>query len=672
MNLLHKYKTTPQSYLIVSGGGAGKTTILKHMERELLGDKLNGKTVIPIYINLASFNLKRLGAEPIVDEIRNYFGLSVSNRAVFQMFSDYVEKYLFLLLIDSFNEVRNYRLPDGQMVHDHIENDLSQLMEMENIHCIVTTREKGNIENEELKKKFTVATIKSLSNNKIAKYLGLPDLKIIPEHLRSLLCNPMALSLFKYIYDTERESALYIQSKYELLKMSFELDIQNRIQRNKTNNLVKARKYVIDEILPLLAFEEQCWHFGMRLRDAYFAEEALKCVLQKVNLPDNLDEELIQDALNDMAFINENGLFRHEMYREYFATNGIQLLMRNPDSNKQMIREFYIKLIESIGFVTVNDNYGLKNRSKNLDLAEFIYAYEKDRLPDTLMRCGIERVDSIKISEAFFRELAGIYDDLHVRKESAEIGWIALDLLNQIDDLTCDVRAERLNFLYYCVNNDNSKDAKHVIFEAKRVAECVPEEERSMNLHIAYGKILNNIGSDYYMKKMYDKAEPWRVASLEYRRKHGLTNWVWASYRAMMSDKYSLKQYREAYNVFKMAIQENSAKFGQTTSRFSMMNHEARKTIVANFIERAMGSEIYILMLEEESEELKREISEELGVQIPYVYKKATEGERVEIDTVANLKEKLKMLTNYEKLEKYDKRLPHVVKEYLHLCESHF
>ena len=43
-------------------------------------------------------------------------------------------------------------------------------------------------------------------------------------------------------------------------------------------------------------------------------------------------------------------------------------------------------------------------------------------------------VDPRQIAQSFYQELSGVYDDLSQGKEAAEIGWIAIDYLEQIPE----------------------------------------------------------------------------------------------------------------------------------------------------------------------------------------------------------------------------------------------
>ena len=195
MNLIERYLSKPGNYIVEAGGGYGKSTSLKYLAGFLKDRQVNGKKELAVYIPMAEFNFRNIQAGALLEYLRQFFSMEVTERAILEMIADSAEEYHYLFLLDGLNEVHNYEV-NGQTVMDHICNDIMRLISYANVSFIISTRSAELIP-ENLKKEFEILVLQPLSNQAVSRYLGIKDMEMIPGHIRKMLENPMLLTIFR-------------------------------------------------------------------------------------------------------------------------------------------------------------------------------------------------------------------------------------------------------------------------------------------------------------------------------------------------------------------------------------------------------------------------------------------------------------------------------------------
>src|SRR5699024_9502136 len=149
-----------------------------------------------------------------------------------------------------------------------------------------------------------------------------------------------------------------------------------------------------------------------------------------------------------------------------------------------------------------NDQRDLPRRTRFLDLADFLYSIFKSDLMKAMRSFCVQPEKRILcLTESFYEELSGVYDDLSNGEEASKIGWIALDYLKISERyLSPLIAAQKYSFLYYVVKWDKNEDDKcyEVILYAKKILDQMDRSQHDRKYHELYGKVLSNIGSYYY------------------------------------------------------------------------------------------------------------------------------------------------------------------------------
>lgn len=663
MNLMDKYSMQPQNYLLYSDGGYGKTTSLQHLTQKLLGKKINGKTVVPIYIQMSIINVQAslMNGNFLLNRINKYFNNSVTDKAIVEMINESTT-YDFLFILDGYNEVNNYILKDGQTVHGHIANDIYVLYQCENVHFIISVRKKADLFRfQDLNDSFVYLEIQKLNKKQVKDYLQISALSAQAEHLREIINSPFFLKMFKVLWDENKEEALNLKSKEDLMQKYFDI-FEIHDEKEKIDNLAEVRKHILDSVLPLIGFQvEMALMDNTENRLAVMDYDALlEHTLVGNSLSANITAGLVKSVLAMMNLIDKNLMFGHQLIGEYFGFRGLQKQAEYANS-KEQVKQFFELLHKKMCYI---EEYGkdFSRRTQFLNLAEFIEGVYGDTydLYDFFKGIYFTEQEAITYAEMFAQDLAGVYDDLQQKKPAYEIGWKAITLLGQVQDTDYGL-ADKYNFLYYSVNKYKGKDPLWLLEQAKIHIERVPNEMRDKGYRKLKAKILSNFGSYYcsVYKTDYHMAWQYHNQALEYRKKYKLP--CFPSYKTLMSDCFHLREYAEAYEYYKNAIYEvNNGKLLSTEN--------TGQDIPVDLAVYAMGSEIPLIK-QEKDEKVRDGIIKEIIAQIEYAYEKIIESARKDAKMLEILCGKIEELLEVETIEN---KSWVVIEQYHRKCTKHF
>ncbi len=674
MNLIERYLSKPGNYIVEAGGGYGKSTSLKYLAGFLKDRQVNGKKELAVYIPMAEFNFRNIQAGALLEYLRQFFSMEVTERAILEMIADSAEEYHYLFLLDGLNEVHNYEV-NGQTVMDHICNDIMRLISYANVSFIISTRSAELIP-ENLKKEFEILVLQPLSNQAVSRYLGIKDMEMIPGHIRKMLENPMLLTIFRDIYEKMPEQAVKIGNKYELFELYFVQDENLHHHEEYSDHLLRVRKYVIEKILPAAAFEAECRLLKNEQNSEKDMQEILKKTCDTCSPPEHTSAGMLREAVFSLGILDRNRRFTHELYRDYFAAKGFEQLNGSDAGDRTAD---FIELLN--GWIEHNGRQKeLARRTRFLDLADFIFSAVGSGLVRKLRSCGVRSEERIlTLAENFYQQLSGVYDDLSEGREAAEIGWIALKHLQEAEQYYHPVEAaQKYSFTYYSIKwditGDLQKDGKclEVILNARKILDQVQDDWRDQEYHRLYGKVLSNIGSYYYklgQKKgacaleMYETAERFHRQALEYRKKYCDDSALAASYRTLMSDSYQMGNYVQGYRYYCEAM--DALNQNRTLEEALVFQ---KGGIPEDLVERAIGSEVKILM-EGNEPELRARIQAELPNQIRYVYERSAQLNRSYLKMIRSLEEKLDELAECETVREKPGLLNRIM-EYKKKCSS--
>ena len=675
MNLIEKYYSEPGNYIVEAGGGYGKSTSLKYLSDISFGREIQGKKEMTVYIPMAEFNLRKAQPGILFDYLKQFFSNEVTEKALLEMISDSKENIHYLFLLDGLNEIHNYEI-NGQTVMDFVCNDILRLLNCENVNIIISARI-AEILPERIKRHFKLLVLQPLSNDVVSHYLGLENLSVIPGHIREMLENPMLLTIFKKLYKWIPEQAIAIDNKYELFELYFKQDIDIHGQEIYSDHLLTVRRYVIEKILPFVAFRVE----NTLLRNEHDNEKNRADLLEEACLnsgyPENVNFMLVQDVVRSLWIVDSDLCFTHEMFRDYFAAKGfVQAGQKGCDEETASFLERLTDWLEYR-----NDQRDLLRRTRFLDLADFIYSIFKSDLRKAMKSFGV-RPEKRRccLTESFYQELSGVYDDLSNGEEASKIGWIALDYLKISEQYFSPlIAAQKYSFLYYVVKWDKNEDENcyKVILYAKKILDQMDQSQHDWKYHELYGKVLSNIGSYYYKlgseskrcgnqekaDDMFRKAEKWHRQAMDYRKEYCSVSAQAQSFRTLMSDAYQLRNYSQGYQYYCEAMDVLSP---QKSLEENLMFRNA--VIPEDLVERALGSEFEILN-ENSSRQLTEEILKNLPGQIRYIYEKSTESGRRNLKMLESLEGKLDLLKKCD-LIKAAPNLLKIVDEYLKRCRS--
>ena len=694
MNLLQKYLSEPDNYIIESAGGFGKSTQLKYLCTGIRAESgsmdFAGRKQVAVYIPMNELNYMA-GTPGIIFEYlkKCFFSNQIAKEAIEEMIRSTQDNTDYLFVLDGMNEVNNYEVRNGQMVSDFIYKDIQCLMSCINVHIVLSTRKIESIP-EELREKFKVLRFQQITNERIRAYLHLKDTDMLPGHLSNLLVNPMFLKMFGRLYSRRPELAIHITNKYELLEHYYEEEIALHKDKRKDHTLA-VRKYVLDCVIPYIAFYVE---LGL-LKKQYEEEKDLQTLtgeaFEQYPPAEEISLEAVYKMVLNTGLVSEKLQFTHEILRDYFAVKGLKMI--GEAGGHEPVEAFMQNLVKWLEYRKTMKEKDLHRRTRFLDVADFLYSSEKKRLVQTFLRYGIRPEEKrMDIAQSFYQELSGVYDDLSQGKEAVEIGWIAIDYLEeQIPETVPETyhsiyeRAEKRNFLFYSVkwavtleDDDTNKRCLDYIMLAKEKLEGIPLEYRDAKINDLYGRVLSNIGAYYYKigseerkrnrkqesYKTFAEAECWHLQAMEYKKQYCTVSAVVRSYETLMQDAYWQGNPLKGYEYFKSAWCEMYP--DDRTVEDCLLFEEYK--FPEEFVERVLGNEQQLLV-QDFPEELKEEITEQIPAQVEYVFTAATGHARINRKLIYSLYQKLQLFADCEWIQKRQS-VQKVVEEYQKKCKS--
>ncbi|MBR6770049.1 MAG: NACHT domain-containing protein [Lachnospiraceae bacterium] len=676
MNLLEWYQENPGSYHLMGAAGAGKTTSLQYMSRELLKQEYQlkgGAVIVPIYLKMAELNTRRIEADALYNYIGSKYFETCTPEVLDRMFAESVD-YRFVLLLDGANEVLNHTTNGVQSVYSILENDIHQLLAHPCVDIIVTTRENGEIFNGSFSALFQRLYLCPLNRWQILRYMGTEESNF-DNSQEEMVSNPMLLRMFRRVYNYDRARAVNLKNKYQLMKEYFSLDVELKQEKERIDDIIKVRRYILEQILPYMAYETECWLLGEEQSEPSY-EEVLDGAMEKA-AKCGYHKEVIQRVLQMMDLVGENLIFSHDLIREYLA---LEEWNRRVACREKGVEDFLKQVISQIQYQGTSD---LTRRTRHLDLAElFIGCYETG-LIDRLKEAGSESENARILTQSLYQEIAGVYDDLgrQYGTRAMEYGWKAVGLLEGMrmeDNLEM---AEKLNFLFYCTlkgKKESSEDPLKLLNQAESLVKVYEsqenDEKQRERVYRLHGKIISNKGAYYYSENYgndLEEAIRWHKEALDYREKRKLKNDVYQSYRTLMSDYWKIQDYKTSYNYYQKLLEGMLSNLGTEEKKLTKLSEyralgygEVRG--LASVVERGMGSELGLLKQSLEEKE-RAEIEEELCAAIPYVFEEFSDSSRrSDRDTLKSLKDKLDKLQDLAHREE----LKIVVQDYLKKCKE--
>ena len=678
-NLYNIYTSNPGNYIVSGAGGIGKTTQLLNIMHKMIQNGTQdkeGRTYVPVYIRIKDLNTRRIGAEVLYDVIADFFNHTVNKRAINEMFENSMQTHCFLIMLDGLNELNNY-MAGNQSALIHIANDIISMNKYANVHFIITWRNKiinnmvpeNDIEKELQSHGFSTLKIEGLTKSQIDVYLG--ERVLTPEsHLRDILTVPMLTRAFKEVYSQNPERAAALNTKYELMKEWLILDtIYKTDERIDIEDMYRHR--VVEEVLPLFAFkvELEMLQFdspepGTEATQAIQYDNILGETLNALEMTGDYKQHILDTIDRTSLLIENNRTFTHDLIREYLAA---YCLLNNTDKvSKEDVQLMFKRLI---CFFSDDDNNDINKIKQKLylDFGELIYGATQDgmSLVDLLSQYGFDECKMNETAYCFFFRLAGIFEGLSERKLAYRIGWKAIELFQKVGNNKSDYdKGFEYNWLYYCVNKykeDNEHDPYPLIEKAKNSLEKITAANRPQDYDALYAMILSNTGSHYVSPycRNPDEAIKWHSKCLEYRKNMDPMPSLVGTYRTLMTDCYysgvngNKEGFLEAYKYYREAIKSTLHVDAEGVPINRLSQIDDRADIPMDIVLRAMGSEILILKINgnfDDVKELKQEIIEELPCQIEHVYTNATTGRRHNYDALRDLIGKLDDLSKWNEI----------------------
>lgn len=665
------YMNNPGNYVAAGLGGSGKTTQLLNIVKSMLFDGKNvsnGVTYIPIYIQLKSLNIREIKPGIIYDLISDYFNKNISEKAINEMFEQTIDDYRYIILLDGFNELKNYLTRFEQTVYHCVLNDIRKLDKNENVDFVISLRDANIIDFDEIFVNYKLLQVGGLSKHQVDEYLG-RNIFDLESHLLEILSIPMMARIFAEVYAKENEKAIELNTKYDLLKNWLSLDTV--LKKNEFSDIDDYyRERALYDVLPLFALKVQLQVLNDNIYERGLNQDEL--LEEAFNILDivGVEKQQITKAIKRMTLlIGENLLFAHDLIREYLATyciiNHVDMILNND-----------VKLVfERLTYFLDENKHPLSTSIGYIDFAELIYGAAENKnaerdLISLLQKKGYENDEAIYKSFEFYYRLAGIYELLNNRRMAYFVGWRAIELLPKVlDRFNTFEKAQKFNFLYYCVNSfkeETVKDPFFLIEKAKALIEEVEVEKRPDNYCRVYSWILANTGA-YYVSPYVNEpliAKEWHLKCLEYRKNNNLDDAIAGSYGTLMTDCYYLALKGEIPQGFRQAYYIYRAILKRLTRCHRLSKAKDISVVKAELVVRALGNEVNILLDDKTPPRLKDEIREELIPQINHIYDKATKGRRHNFSVLNDLYNRINELLSWEELYLYPE-LESVLKEYL-------
>lgn len=649
MNLLELYTENPSNYFICAdtsrnqfAGGIGKTSQMQYLANKICGKEVQGRIVIPILIKMNEWNTKRVDSDMLDQYVLIHFRNYATTKAVREMIKK-SRNYQFLFLLDGINEVNNYVLDSGQTVYDCLTNNIKALNRYENVHFIITSRmEHEMMKDEGLKEVFEKKFLCALEHSQYKQYLQMEMEDIIPEPLVKICENAMLLQMFKCVYDVNKKRALSLESRYDLMEHYFELDATYKKNPEWNDNLARVRTFVINDILPYIAFEMVMENCRMEMDYDSLLQEAT----EECEIPEIMKRQLVDKVIQMTGLLDRQLDFQHDLIRDYFAVQGFQKKWEYSKARSK-VAKFMEELHQNMKYDSAR-GMDYNRRTRYMDFCELLYASIKDELQSLLKKCNIKEA-SLEMAFLFYCDLTGLYKDMIQPQLAEELGGIALPLLEQLEKekvYTDYHLADFYNYLGYSIAT--KANSIQYLKRAKSILE--QDDDLSKKEKRLMGRILSNIGAYYYARKDYESAFVWHQKAINYRIEKELWEDVIHSYRTLMSDYYMLKQYDKAYECYLKGLE---------------LLEEG--IVDLELEERAMGSEIALLATGDMTEIKKAELLQKLLQQTKTVFEGATSSYRKNMNLLESLYKKLQQLENWL-TGNPDENVLQVISDYKRLC----
>lgn len=647
MNLLELYTEKPSNYFICAerersrfAGGIGKTSQMQYLANKICGKKVHGRVVIPIYIKMNEWNIKRVESDVLYQDILAHFQNYVTKKAVLEMLQKSTN-HQFLFLLDGINELNNYLLESGQTVYDCVINNIKELIGYESVHFIITSRmEHEIVEEEGLRELFDRRYLCALERCQYRAYLQMVLEEALPESLPIICENPMLLRLFKEVYKVNKEAALSINSIYGLIKEYFRLDTEFKKLPGWKDYLSQVSNCLIRTLFPYVEYRRMSTKLqGKREEDMVVL---LKEALSVCEVPKHINFPLVEKVMKMM------GTFQHDLFRAFFAVQGFE--QRWEYANARSETRTYMEALHENMQYDSSKGMDYSRRTQYMDFCEFLYAERNDKLESLLKKCNMKE-EALESSFLFYYDLAGLYKDLIQPKLAEELSDIAIPLLEKLEEkeMYTDFQlADCYNYLGYCIATRD--DSIQYLERAKTILE--QNDDLSKKEKRLLGRILSNMGAFYYARRDYESALVWHKKAMDYRVEKELWEDVVHSCRTIMSDYYMLKQYDKAYEFYLKGVE-----------------FLGEGVVDIELEERAMGTEIALLGNPGLTEERQVELLQRLFQQTKAVFEGATSSHRKNLNLLESLYKKLCQLESCL-IQSTDSDVKHIVLEYIEKCEG--
>lgn len=627
MNLFEFFLENPRKNChLVGDAGSGKTTSFIYLYQELLEKgykcKVNDQEqlIVPIYIKMAQFNMVDIQFSPIQRYIAKKYFKNEEYDNISNMLTESTA-YRFVLLLDGVNELLDGMAIRNQRIYTVFENELHDLLLMENVTLLVSTRNGGEIFDGNYSAYFENLHMKPLNGDTVQSYVG--ELEQFAG-LEEMITNPMLLRMLKVVCTNRPERVGELKNKYQLMRNFFLIDTELKVEKDKLDNIVEVRRFVLETILPKICYKMEEQLLKNCRPDKSF-EESVEEVLKEKNV--NYDKDLIFEVLRAMNYTDFYSI--HDLIREYMA---LQEWKRKIDARDEKSIEFLKNLIGQVEYFEQKD---LKRRTRNLDLAELFIGCYGESLAEQLEKICDKDIAN-ELTQLLYQEVAGVYEDLGGMYDdrSAKYGWIAVEFLDKLKKMDAYNLAKKKNFLFYCCLNGTPEKYGDPMPLLETALNSIEECETDVKITKLYGKLLSNRGAYYYDKKWGNdclKALECHKEALNFRMKNennlvrGYKE-VNASLRTIMSDYFQLKKYEKSYKVFKKIVEREVKTVNEEYQFFSELDEELDWNQVQDLegvILRGMGSELKLL-----DTDYREEILRELCSQIPFVYESYSKGSR--------------------------------------------
>lgn len=639
------YKKKPGNYLLIGEGGSGKSTQLRMFKNELLGKEIyikgKIKTIIPIYQKMVEVN-RNIGCVNSFDyfmfDLVNHYFPNANSEQIMQLLK--ALDYQFVFILDGANELIDYT--EGYAsVYVHLCNGIKELIDdySDSVNIIISTRcingedpmPFGYGIKHEIYESFRVCKLNALKMEQIKTYVG--DEYNITNAV--LLANPMLLSMYKVIIETNRQ--FNFADKNELICEFFKVQIDSKkMQKRYVDTNYEELKIVYESLLPYIGYILQ---YAFLAHDYLSAEDSLEELISDYadaygRFRNKNEKEIYIKKFKHMILeqhvIDDSLIFSHQMFMEYFASKGLaELDVHN--------KKFFIEnLTQELYYDSEKNVAELDRRTRYLGLAESIISEVGDSL-DVL-------IQDQDITQAFYQETAGVYEDLKkpYAERASRLAWISYRcLIGRKSDYET---MRKKNTLFYCMMKDVKETLEYndvtytVDSVAKELADYVYSHEPENKEKSLFSKILNNIGALYFARKDYENAYIWHKKTLEFRQKYKID--LLASSRALMGDIFHLYRMgigehsiKDAYHYYLLGLKSLADK---NNSEIDMVYQNG--IVPVDFAERGLG--IILLVIKDLGE---YDLLEEAYILSKYVFEKSTKDlARTDVNNLNNLREKLK------------------------------